>query len=250
MIEIIPAIMPLDIDDFTLKAELVAPFVQLVQLDLMDGHLVTHRTWPYNNKDQEFVETILRQEEGLPLWDQLDYELDLMVENAEDDLDLYISFGAKRLIFHPKGNAGRRQAILEKLQVMDEYLLEHIEIGIAIELDLSVEEASTDLAAWFSVPSLSGKPFISFVQVMGIAQIGLQGEKFDERAILHIKNLRRLYPELTISVDGGVDLDNAEEIVAAGANRLVAGSAIFSSVNIPGTIHDFQKYSQNEESSR
>ncbi|MDD3861250.1 MAG: hypothetical protein PHW83_13740 [Bacteroidales bacterium] len=43
-------------------------------------------------------------------------------------------------------------------------------------------------------------------------------------------------PELIIQVDGGVDLTNYKEIVKAGANALVAGSAVFGSDNPIETI--------------
>jgi len=44
-----------------------------------------------------------------------------------------------------------------------------------------------------------------------------------------------------ISVDGGVNLDSAPRLIKAGANRLVAGSAILKSGDIKGTIEKFRK---------
>ena len=55
-----------------------------------------------------------------------------------------------------------------------------------------------------------------------------------------IADLRGKYPNVTISVDGGVNLDGAAKLTALGVNRLVAGSAIFESENITETIVEFQ----------
>ena len=75
---------------------------------------------------------------------------------------------------------------------------------------------------------------------MGIEKIGFQGEPFDERVLDQIKALRKQFPEVTISVDGAVDFDTAPELIEAGANRLVAGSAIFNGPDISGAINEFQ----------
>jgi ribulose-phosphate 3-epimerase len=72
---------------------------------------------------------------------------------------------------------------------------------------------------------------VDFIQVMGIERIGFQGETFNEKALALIKSVHTAYPDVIISVDGGVHADNAEQIFEAGANRLVVGSAIFNQPN-------------------
>jgi pentose-5-phosphate-3-epimerase len=66
-----------------------------------------------------------------------------------------------------------------------------------------------------------------FVQVMGIDRIGRQGEPPDRhhKEIALIKALRERYPVLVIQVDGGV-APHPRELLEAGANRLIVGSAI------------------------
>jgi len=54
------------------------------------------------------------------------------------------------------------------------------------------------------------------------------------------KELREKYPDLAITVDGGVTLGVASLLLSVGVNRLVVGSAIFSSTDIMGTIEDFR----------
>ena len=75
---------------------------------------------------------------------------------------------------------------------------------------------------------------------MGIERIGFQGEPFDHRVVQKIKALRAHFPHVTISVDGGVSLQTVPELVAAGANRLVVGSAIMNQPDIDAALADFE----------
>ena len=85
---------------------------------------------------------------------------------------------------------------------------------------------------------------VTSVQCMGIAKIGAQGEPFDERVFKTIEVLHTRYPNLPISVDGGVNLENAKRLLDAGVSRLVVGSAIFTAKDIPSRIAEFKKVVQ------
>ncbi len=69
---------------------------------------------------------------------------------------------------------------------------------------------------------------------------GFGGQKFIPQTIERIKQLRRMIDEkglnVHIEIDGGVTLDNAASIVAAGADVLVAGNTVFKSANPEETI--------------
>jgi len=67
------------------------------------------------------------------------------------------------------------------------------------------------------------------VQCMGIKKIGFQGQSFDESVIERVRLLRASFPQLMISVDGGVNESNIVALAEAGADHLVVGSAIWSS---------------------
>lgn len=221
MIEIIPAIMPKNYDDLAEKMGLFAGVVSLVQLDIMDGKLVPNRTWPYDPKDAHFV-NIVSQEEGMPEWETLDIEVDLMIENPEDVVEKWVSAGARRIIVHIESVSdfeAIREAIPQDL----------IEIGLAINT---------------TTPISSIEPYldqIDFVQCMGIAKIGFQGEAFDDRVLEHIRALRALRPEMPISVDGAVNFETARTLADAGATRLVSGSAILKSGDISHAVLDMQE---------
>lgn len=73
-------------------------------------------------------------------------------------------------------------------------------------------------------------PQLDMVLLMSVNP-GFGGQKFIPYTIERIRRLRamadRVNPDLDIEIDGGVTLDNAAEILKAGANILVAGSAVF-----------------------
>ena len=235
MIEIIPAIMPSSYDDLVEKAERVRGFVPLAQVDIMDGIFVASKSWPYATGgvrgDEHFV-ALSRQEEGMPYWDELDYEIDLMIAEPEKHIDEWLPLGASRLIFHIEAiedhevfwsndifKEGARDVGGDKV----------VEVGLAINPDTPLETIEPHV----------GK--VDFVQCMGIAKIGYQGEPFDERVFEHINKLRVKYPNLPLSVDGGVNKDTAKLLKQAGATRLAVGSEIFGSDDIKKAIGDLRE---------
>lgn len=74
---------------------------------------------------------------------------------------------------------------------------------------------------------------------------GFGGQKFIPNTLKKIKTLRKMIDEkgskVLIEIDGGVTLDNAATIVAAGADVLVAGNTVFSSQDPKGTIAQLKK---------
>lgn len=71
---------------------------------------------------------------------------------------------------------------------------------------------------------------------------GFGGQKFIQRAIKKVEKLRAMSPDsMLIQVDGGVNLDNCKTLVEAGANSLVAGSAVFNTPNPSETIKKFKE---------
>jgi len=69
------------------------------------------------------------------------------------------------------------------------------------------------------------------VVVVMLVNPGHGGPKYMETAIEKIRSLRLLKPDLHISVDGGVNEQNAQDLVKAGANVLVAGGSVFKAKN-------------------
>lgn len=215
MVEIIPAIMPKDYEHLDEVMSLFVNVAPMVQLDIMDGKFVPARTWPYP-RDAHF-EAIVAEEEGMPRWEDINFEADLMIENPELAVPKWVSAGASRIIVHVESMVD-----FEKIRASVPVGL--IELGLAINTTtpLSVIEPYIER--------------IDFVQCMGIARIGFQGEEFDERVLENVRALRAKYPELPISIDGSVNFDTARALVDAGATRLVSGSTILEADDFVSAI--------------
>lgn len=238
MTEIIPAILPQDIDDLREKLSLISGIVAMVQIDACDGKFAPTKTWPYKKGVDETFLRIVGQEEGFPFWDSVDFEADLMVKRPENIIDSWIAAGAKRIIIHIESTPDPL-SLFNKTSQEYRYPSES-SYGIEIGAALNIETPNEEVYSFLNEIDDEGRAVIDFVQFMGIKNIGYQGEPFDERVFEKIHDLRERFPDTIISVDGGVSLENAAELIEAGADRLVSGSAIFESGDIAGTIETFQ----------
>src|SRR6185369_5235485 len=98
--EIIPAILPKNFAEIEEKVSLIVGLSKNVQIDICDGKYVPSTTWPYWKADENF-EKILKEERGMPEWEKINYEFDLMIENpTEDDARKWLSAGAEKIILH------------------------------------------------------------------------------------------------------------------------------------------------------
>jgi len=230
MIEIIPAILPKNYEDMKNHIALVRGVVPIVQIDICDGIFVKNTTWPFStggNEDYN-LQNILNEREGMPFWEDIDFELDLMVSDAVTNFDIYSKLGPKRIVFHLEA-IGEIEDFKDFLEGIDLYIRDSIEIGVAINTTTKVEEI---------FPLVNS---VDFIQCMGIEHIGFQGQVFDERVLSQIKTLKEKYSDIIISVDGAVDLNTAKELIDAGASRLVVGSAIFNTSDIIDSIESFTR---------
>ncbi len=206
-IEIIPAIMPTDYDDLVSKAGLVRNKVKWVQVDVMDGRYTPSVSWPYSS-DENFSD-ILNGDEGMPFWENLNYELDLMVLNPKDESLKWVKAGAARIILHLKTLDNDFESLIDEIKSLG------VEVGIAI---LPNEDYSR-------IENILHK--IDCVQFMGIEKVGFQQQEFVDDILKNIKDFKSKFPGIPVAVDGGVGLDTAKFLVEAGAERLVSGSFIF-----------------------
>ena len=237
MIEVIPAILPKNYEDLKNKIAMVRGIAPVVQVDICDGIFVKSLTWPFENPDKEsgiastsldqHFKNIINEEEGLPFWEDVDFELDLMVHDAVENFDIYAKLGPKRILFHLEA-VGDLEEFKQFIQGIDMYMRDMIEIGIALKPSTPLEDL---------YPLVND---IDCVQFMGNDKIGYQGVELEEKVLEKIKTLREKYSDLPISVDIGVNQATAPRLVEAGATKLVAGSAIFNSGDIIGTIENFQ----------
>lgn len=77
---------------------------------------------------------------------------------------------------------------------------------------------------------------VDMVLIMSVNP-GFGGQKFIPRALDKVRRLRALAPDLLIQVDGGVNAETGAQLVAAGADVLVAGSYVFGAAEPKEAIH-------------
>ncbi len=231
--QIIPAIMPSTFEELENMVSRVRGLVPEVQIDIMDGSFVPSQSWPYTVSGGLDVELTRLKQTGLPLWDEMYFEVDLMVARPKEYITKWIDVGAQRIIVHIESTDVPREIIT----LIDAYKKEEreyegmppLEIGFALSIDTPLDALSSYIHR------------IDVVQLMGIERIGYQGEPFDERVIKRVHHLREEYPHLIISVDGGVSKVTAPQLISAGADRLVSGSAIFESGNIQEALQQLRQ---------
>lgn len=175
---------------------------QGVQIDIVDGVYVPHTSWP-------FTET-----EGMDIFADMetytkDYllEVDCMVQAPEQYLDRIAALSPERVCIH----AGSTKAYTD---IIVHAQTNGYRLGLAFTND-------TPLSALYE-----HHDDVSYVQLMGIAKVGQQGQPFDERTLQRARALRAEFPDLEIAVDGSVNATTMPALFAAGVNRFAPGSAI------------------------
>lgn len=229
---IIPAIMPQQFEDIEINVSMVKRHVPMVQLDLMDGKYVPEKTWPFYYGTDYNLESLRKQDIAFPFWEDMNYELDLMVARPEEMLGTWLAVGASRIIFH-YGSVHDWQ----KIKDIEIGLRNFTQIGLAVTIHDDLED----------VYKLIEEKVVDFVQVMGIAQIGYMGEPFEPQSLEIILKLKAKYPDLTITVDGGVSYETVPELASAGATRFVSGSGVFGGGMAKENIYELEQLTIIEE---
>lgn len=230
---VVPAVLPKDKRELDERIELFAaiPEVTRIQIDAIDGKFVAPATWPYTNFGE--FERMRAAGDMLPHLGKIQYEVDLMCLEGDKQVPIWLALGATRLIFHVETSPDVPR-MLERAR--DEsgahanFLPTLVSFGISISID-------TNLA--FIESCLS---FVEFVQFMGIARIGKQGQPFDERVLKNIRTFRARHPDMPVQVDGGVSLDSAPQLAALGVKNIVVGSALIKSPDPAQTYKTFEAF--------
>jgi ribulose-phosphate 3-epimerase len=222
--KVTPAIIPQDYNDLQNKLSRLKGLVQTVQIDVCDGKLTPKPSWPYANDPDRIFDLILNQEEGLPMWEDFDFEIDMMVIFPDQEFNHWIDAGASRIVIHHYDGQEERTK-----QIFNEVKDRGSDPVICFEASTSIEKI------------LAFEPeYLKNIQLMGIAHDGFQGEPFVESTIEKVKRLQEQYPDIEIAIDGGVNMDTALKLAEAGADRLIIGSALFNSGDLTGSLDYFE----------
>jgi ribulose-phosphate 3-epimerase len=216
---ILPAIIPKTLGDLKEKVAQVSNHVRFVHIDQCDGKYVPSVSWPYAHDWNDFAQ-FEAEDEGLPDWKKVDYQIDLMVARPQEAMERWIRAGASSFVVHAEGLEDDFD------EMMDMAHTAQAELGIALLPQTNAHDYEHLIQK------------ADFVQCMGIAKIGYQGVPFDERIFDQMETVRKIDEGVRITVDGHVNLENIDALETGGASQFVIGSALFESENIPQFIHE------------
>ena len=171
----------------------------MIHVDVMDGHFVPNITI-----GPPVVRSI-RQATELP------FDVHLMVSEADRFIPAFVEAGANNVTVH-----------VEALKHLDRT------IELVRSLDVKVGVALNPATPVTAVEHVIG--LVDMILVMSVNP-GFGGQEFIPYTVRKIRRLREMIDAeglgCTIEVDGGIDMDNLEEVLGAGAEIIVAGSSIF-----------------------
>jgi ribulose-phosphate 3-epimerase len=185
----------------------------ILHVDIMDGHFVPNITFGPP------VVKALRPITNLPL------DCHMMVEDPDDFIPAFAEAGANMMSVH--------QEVCRHLHRTLQHIEQHGMLpGVVINPATPVETLIEVL------------PMVHYVLVMSVNP-GFGGQKFLPLALDKIAQLAELREEMglnyRIEVDGGVAHDTVAQVVEAGADMLVAGSAVFSPGKTEHNAREFLK---------
>jgi ribulose-phosphate 3-epimerase len=179
--------------------------VRLIHVDVMDGHFVPNITL-----GPPVIKCLAKHVHARGGF----CSVHLMIENPEVYLATFVDAGADALSVHAEACSSLYHAV---------HAIQKLGAGAGVALN-----PGSDLSLVREV-----LPFVDFALVMTVNP-GFGGQGMIESALAKVPQLRELLPkDAAIEVDGGVKLDNVARVVEAGANWIVAGSALFGSAD-PG----------------
>ncbi|MDR1792103.1 MAG: ribulose-phosphate 3-epimerase [Bacteroidales bacterium] len=187
-------------------------------LDIMDGHFVPNLSFGFP------VVKAIANHAKKPI------DIHLMIEKP----DIYIERFAK------EGNAAYLTVHYEACNHLHRTVALIHSLGVKAGVSLNPH---TPIAVLVDI-----LPFVDMVLLMSVNP-GFGGQSFIEHTLLKIKQLKEIidknkYPVI-LQVDGGIGLDNYQQLLSAGANALVCGNSIFSSPNPMETIKKMKVFNPN-----
>ncbi|HEV7397790.1 MAG TPA: ribulose-phosphate 3-epimerase [Pyrinomonadaceae bacterium] len=185
----------------------------VLHVDVMDGHFVPNITI------------------GLPVVKaiakvtQLPIDAHLMITNPGDYAAQFVAAGANMVSVHVEADPHLHRTVMS--------------IKSAGALAGAVINPATPVESLEEILN-----FVDYVLIMSVNP-GFGGQKFISTALDKVRRLRAMIDQrglpVRIEIDGGVDLDNIQRVVEAGAEIIVAGSAVFGRSDPTAAVRDLRE---------
>ena len=203
-IKISPSILSADFSELGKEIKkLEEGGADLIHVDVMDGHFVPNLTI-----GPPVIKTLRK-------YTKLPFDVHLMISPVHKYIKNFADAGSDIITIHPEATKDLKESIL---------LIKELnkKVGISLNPNTEINVIESQLNN------------IDLVLIMSVFP-GFGGQKFIPETIKKIKDLKEIKDKnnysFDIEVDGGINFSNSKEVINAGANILVSGTAIFKENN-------------------
>jgi len=192
-IRVVPAILTDDPAKLAVMARQTEGYAGYIQLDIMDGRFVPSHS--------------ITCQQAAAVSFEIPWEVHLMVEKPEQQLECFKQAGARKVIFHYEATDSAGEVI---------FLARRLGLGVGLAVNQETPVSAV-------LPLVGQLDSVLFLAV----HPGFYGAKFLPEVLAKIAELRRARPDIEIGIDGGVKENNIKLIAGSGVNDIYVGSAIF-----------------------
>lgn len=177
---------------------------RLLHMDIMDGHFVPNIS---------FGPAVVKSLTGLS---EMEFDVHLMIEDPDRYIDKFVTEKTRYIVVHQEACDHLYRTLN---QIRDKGVKNGVALNPATPLCM-IEDVMDEL---------------DLVLIMSV-EPGFSGQKFIPHALEKVKELKKIRDRngygFEIEIDGGVNPDNIREVADAGADIIVAGSAVFGAEDI------------------
>ncbi len=215
-----PSILSADFSNLLKDVKIVEKAgCEFLHIDVMDGHFVPNIT---------IGPVVVQSLKGKT---DMVFDVHLMIEEPEKYIEAFAKAGADIITIHQE-TAAHMHRVIQMIKAQG------VKAGVSLNPATSLNTLEYILEDLDMVLIMSVNP-------------GFGGQKYIPAMTEKVRRLKDMIDRkdlnVEIQVDGGINPDNVREIVKAGADIIVAGSAVFNAEDVPGAVQNLRRKGEGEE---